>query len=634
MSIAPRIVSGRAYFHIERPKLALEFSYEFEEEERDNPNFHTEDTSHEFREALELETEGWIYHPGLLIYTVGVRPEWEQRIEDRSEEGRESRSDFLEGYDVYATFLQYKPYTLNLFARRYETAVGSAFAKESETETDTYGASLLFKYPVLPTTLSYTHSDSSQTGFFVYDEDVDDFSLSMRHYVKSSDTRLNATYTDRERTTNVLTTTRVENSNNYITNYFDITGDRRKVLNSFLFYNWTDDDTGTTSTFRVSERFHWKHREDLRSDYEATYNNDRFEDFHSERLFGAAGLTHLLYENLTTTLRGDANLQDFNGGSENVYGGRLNFDYRRRIPWGMLNINIGQDYEIATREGTEKLIQVIDESHVLTTGVVTLLDNENVDISSITVTDITGTIVYVENVDYTIAVIDSFVRISRTTFGAIANGQTVLVDYLYLSEPPFDDTTWGQSYGVNFDLWSALGLYYRFDRWKQQILSGPRPDNPIDDTTHTGEVRLDWRWSSTRLSYEDADLRSGVSTERWFAEENLTFRPAKGLFSLISGRFGETRFTDTDEKEEFYGLEARVDWVPTRWSKLRLEGFWENISGDIEETVNTGVSSTLELYYRIWSGKLTYTFLDEDDQLNDDRRTNHYLLFQIRRELD
>ncbi len=80
-------------------------------------------------------------------------------------------------------------------------------------------------------------------------------------------------------------------------------------------------------------------------------------------------------------------------------------------------------------------------------------------------------------------------------------------------------------------------------------------------------------------------------------------------------------------------MRGQVDWVPRSWAKCRVEGFWDSVSGDIEETVDTGVSSTLELSYRIWSAKITYTFVDENDKLNDDRRTNHYVLFQIRRRL-
>ncbi len=627
-----------AYFGIERPKLGLKLSYEFEEERRTGPNIDSEDVTHAFREGIELETDGWVYNPALLMYKVGFEPEWEQRMEKHTSLGRESRNFFIPSYLGDLTFLQYKPYTLNLFARRYTSPLRSAFTEKTETETETYGANLMLKHRVLPTTLSYTHFDSEETGFFESEEDRDDFRLSVRHPRKNSDTRLNATYSDNIRTTEVVKTaeeitTRVKTSYNDIRNHYDLAGDGRKVLSSLASYRWTESNSIKTSDFGVSENFRWKHEKNLSSDYWIGYNKSRSEDFERGTTSFGAGLRHLLYENLTTSLKGHGSLSDFTGGSEDIYGGSLNFDYRRRIPWGMLNLNMGHDYKVTERDVAEQFIQVIDESHILRTGDVTLLENENVDINSIIVSDTTGTIVYVEDVDYTITVIDSFVRISRTTFGSIADGQEVLVDYIYLSKPGYDDFTFGQSYGINLDLWSALGLYYRYSHIRQSFLSGTRPDELIDDTIHAAGIRLDWRWSSTGLSYENARRSFDISTERWLAKETLTFRPMKRLFSRLSGRYGRTRFKESGEQEEFYGVRGQVDWVPRSWAKFRVEGFWDSVSGDIEETVDAGISSTLELSYRIWSAKLTYTFVDENDKLNDDRRTNHYVLFQIRRRL-
>ena len=111
------------------------------------------------------------------------------------------------------------------------------------------------------------------------------------------------------------------------------------------------------------------------------------------------------------------------------------------------------------------------------------------------------------------------------------------------------------------------------------------------------------------------------------------FRPAEQILCGLSGRYGQTRVEDTDESGEFYGLRGHIDWMPIRQTRLRGEVFLDRLSGDIERTVDAGVSSSFEVYYGAWSGKLVYTFLDENDERFNDRRTNHYLLLQLRRAL-
>jgi hypothetical protein len=631
IAIAAQNVHAERYFFIERPKLGLRFSYEFETEKRTGQDIDTDDTFHEFREGFDIETKGWVYHPALLTFRLGFRPELNQTIEERDPGDNDKNNGFLAAYSLDATFLQSKPYTLHLFGQRYESTLRSAFTERSDTKVDTYGANLMFKYRVLPTTLSYVHRSSEQRGFFDSDEDSDQLRMSMRHSGKKSDTRLDANYNDTERKISG-TTTRTKNSNNYIQNFYDFTGGKRRVvLNSYLSYRWTESDSTDTSDFRVTENLDWRHRENLRSHYRASYEKDESGDFDRETTSFDARLTHLLYENLTTTAAGRASLSDFTEGSENNYGGNLNFDYLRRIPWGTLNLTAGWDYQVTERDLDTNDIQVIDEPHVLIDTEVTLLDNQNVDVSTIVVTDITRTIVYVENVDYEIFPRDTFTQIRRIPGGGIADGQTVLVSYTYFTS--FDDSIFSQSYGVSLELWSALTLFYRFSHAKQDILSGTSLTESIDDTINTAGMQLTWRWTETTLDYEDADITSGLSTETWRASETLIFRPLRQLYFKFSGYYGNRRFKDSGDTEKFYGWGSKIDWLLTRWCKLGVEGFQNIVSGKSEKTTNTQISTILEMSYGIWSGVIKYEFIDEDDQVSDQRRTNHTVFVEFVRAL-
>jgi hypothetical protein len=626
IAIAAQNVWARRFFFIERPKLGLNLSYEFETEKRTGQDIDTVNTSQEFREGFNIQTKGWVYHPSLLTFNLGVQPRLTQTIE-----GDSGGKPFLQGYSLDATLLQAKPYTLHLFGRRYEDLLRSAFARRSDSEVDTYGANMRLKYKVLPTTVSYIHRSVTQRGFFDSDEDSDNLRISMRHQKENSDTRLNANYNDTERTVSG-TTTKTENSNSYIQNTYNITGDRRVVLDSLLSYRSTETGSIDTSNLRLYQYLEWRPRENLRSNYQVTYEDNKTGDFDRETTSFDALLTHLLYENLTTTVAGHGSLSDFTGGSEDIYWGNLDFLYRRRIAWGELSLNAGWKYQITKRGLTDNDIQVIDEPHVLIDTEVTLLDNQNVDVSTIVITDIARTIVYVENVDYEIFPRDSFTQIRRIPGGGIADGQTVLVSYTYFTTE-FDDSIFSQSYGIAFNLWSALELYYEFFHAKQDILSGTSATEPIDDNVHIAGMRLGWKWTDTTFQYEDTNVTTGISTETWRAIETLTFRPARQLFVKLSGYYGNRKFKDTADTEKFYGWSSNIDWLIKRWCKLGVEGFQTVVSGKSEETTNTQISTILEFSYGIWRGKIEYDLIDENDTISDQRRTNHYVLVEFVRAL-
>ncbi|UCD78321.1 MAG: hypothetical protein JSW26_23375 [Desulfobacterales bacterium] len=615
------------YFHLERPKVGLGLSYEYEQEKTKSGGNETKDTSHEFRERVPIELEGWAYHPALCKFTLGVVPEWSQTKRDVDPGPSASDNVFVPSYAADAIFLEPKPYTLHTFASRRELKLRSAFSQPTDTTIDKYGADLRLKYyKVLPTFVKYTHTDTDQSGFYDSTGERDDFQLSSQHFTKNSTTTLNSSYSDDDRTTGG-DTVRVKNFDNNLGNEYHIAGDQRKSLLSRLRYRWTDNESQESEEYSLAENLNWRYTNNLYTNYIFSYNKRDTDAFDSERTAGRAALKHLLYENLTTSISTGFNLNDFTGGEENAYDGDLSFFYTRKIPWGLLNLRSGWNYRYTTREGGEAVITVNDEPHVLTTGEVTLLDNENVDVDSIFVTDVTGTIAYIENADYTIEEAGSFTRISRTTFGAIANGQTVLVDYRFSSDPAFDDTLFNQAYSIGFFLWNALTLSYGYQHANQNIVSGPPPENTVDDTTQTAEIRLDLGWTDTRLSYEDRDRTSGTSSRRWGASQTFRIRPARRFLYDITGSYGETKFTDVGQKQHQYGVSSRLVWRPAGWFRFRMEGFLNKITGDVEDQLDANFFAGIELSYRIWRGAAGYYY--DRSGSSDAFRNRHAMKFEI-----
>ncbi|MEW6109452.1 MAG: hypothetical protein AB1632_09850 [Nitrospirota bacterium] len=626
------IAEARRYFLIERPQLGFEVSYELDEEEREGPFIDTKDTASTFTESLEIETKGWFYLPELLIYKLRLIPEWEQTREDgNGGDTRKSRKFFL-NYSVNLVFLQNKPYTLKFFAEKFHSTIINSFAANSKREGSSYGGSLFLKYRVLPTNILYKHFESRQTGLFRSKDKRDEWRLNMRYSRHLGNTNLDVSYIDSTHEyMGFLSSVRQKTAS--LQNIYPLTEDKMLMLSSNFLYNDTKSNDFESTRYSLYENLSWNHSRNLKTYYTLMYSLDDSTHFRTERKELGFKLIHLLYENLTTSFNLDGSRVEFSGGREASYRAGLTFDYRRKIPWGTLNISVGHNYHVVDVKNRPSNIQIIDEPHILRTGEVTLLDHENVDISSIMVTDASGTIVYIKDIDYRISGIDSFIRISRIPLGSIADGQDVLVSYQYLANPPFDYSIFRQTYGINLNLWSALTVYYTYNHLKQSFISGIPPDVLSNSTTHIAGTEFRWKWTETRLRFEDTSQTPGISTRKWRAEETLTFRPMTNLFISLTGHYGITKFKDRGDIEKHYGLGFNIQAVLKRRLRLEIRGFRNRVSGESEKIFSTGLSSSLEWDYRLYNASIIYRYLDEKDDINHDMIKTHYLLFSIKRKL-
>lgn len=621
-------ICAQKRFHIGTPKLGLGLIGEFDNERITGPDTTSQSERIEFRERLEIEANGWMYHPAFMTYDFNIIPEFVQRTEDINTE-KGTKNSFLQGYFFNTKFLPYKPYTLTLFGQKQDIPQTSPLTRTSDQVIERIGGTIGYQNRVLPTYLNYTQTKTDQTGFFNSKDKSDQWRLTSRHKKGKSVSRLEAMYEQRVFSTS-SSQSEIESLNNNITNNYDISGDGRITLNSNLSQRITEDDKNKSSGITLLETLGWRHRKNLTTNYSLTYTKNTSSNFFNEETNLGAGLTHGLYENLTTNISGNAEFKDFTGGNQKSYAGDLNFNYLRPIPWGNLGLNMRFNYRHRSNTFTEDFIPVIDESHILTIFDVTLLDNKFIDIGSIKVTDITGTTIYIENFDYSLREANSFVRISRIIGGRIADGENVLVSYRYLSDSSYDDATLNQVYGFNLDLWSTLFFSYQYGRSKQKLLSGILPNDLEDDTTHTANLELLWKFSDTIFSYDKADRSSGNSTERWRVEEILTFRPIRQVFLRFRGNFAHFKFTEgVDESEDAYGLGCIIDWMPKTWAKLGLSASHLIRTGESVDSEDTAITAVFEMTYYIWNGSLRYTFINENDRIENETRKVHNILFEI-----
>jgi len=635
-------VFADGFLFVERPKLGLDASYELEDEKRTVAGDATETTTRDVLEKVTISTEGWVYHENLLAYRLSLKPEWRQEQFDQKAPALSSgqtrkRDTSLFAYDAGVTLLKHKPLTLDVFANRDSRQIDLSYTQDTEIDSDVWGARLNLKNAVLPVSVGFTSRQSVQTGFYQSDEDREVLQAVIKHNSKKSVTELNILHDNGKRSTRTDLTPEpaaIDSvvTNSELTNTLFFQEGNRLRLDSQVYR--TESEYGGTdySSWTVNENLFWSKSKNLLAQSALNFSQREVNGVSSENKTLNLLVTHRLEDILTTNFGAGAGTRDYAGGSQDRYQTNLGIVYRRPFQWGSLEVGAGYDYAVTGRTGGTDRINT-DERQVLRTGEDTSLRLENIELDSIVVTNLSGTVVYVENIDYSVYSLGSEVLIRRILSGNIADGQEVRVYYVYRVATEYDDAQFGQDYRVDLALWDFAYFTYTHNRDDQKILSGEPPANRLDDTFDRVRLRFDAGWSETRLEYEKKDRKSGNSTTTSSVRELINFRTFRSFTFHLSGLYGEREFTDIHEKETFYTLGTEVTWTPEWWCSFSLVYLENDITGDRQDMGYSEIFPKLQLSYGVWSASISYRYTDQEDRSVENALERERLFFTVKRQL-
>lgn len=624
------------YLHMERPRLAAEFLIESEKDERSGPDHDRKNKSMAYSEKLDIDTRGWIYHPAFVVYSLILSPEWKQTSEQSDTSDKQKTRAFLQGYNARFVFLQNKPYTLTLSGNKNMSTFHSNFAERSISETESFGAALELKYQVLPSRLDYLRTEGNQTGFFSTKSITNQVRFGTDYKEMGGHTRIDASFlNNKQETGSTIIKTTTKNAS--LRNIYDLSDFSGAKLNSLFALRDLETDYSKRKVVIWSENLNVIHRKNLSTRYSIRTNRTTMgtSEKSLSRTIGF-GLTHSLYENLTTGLSVSGGRSQSSSRADDSYGAGLDWHYVRNIPWGRINVDIGHSYKVNDTRFSSGFAEITDESLVLTDPQGTLLAEKNVDSASIAVTD-SNQIPYINNIDYRISIIGSFTRIIRIPTGSIpasGAGATVLVDYQYQTGPAFDYSIIDQDYGVTLDLWKVWRVYYSYNRVKEDYLSGIKPDTLSKSVSHRAGTDFKWKWSMTKFEYSDR-RSTELSLVRWNASEAITIMPTKRIFLSFSGKLGETKYegsATTGDTETFNGVGANIEVITSPRTRLSIKGFRNKISGTAIKTVNSGFSSVFKWVFGIYNGNIVYNFTEDKDNISAEIFRKQFIGFVIKRD--
>lgn len=574
--IVPSEAAAQRILEVGRWEGFVEFGFEWDSERSSSEG--VGDLTHRkvrFEEKVGLRNRSFILDPRFVTldsgFTVGF-------FQDRlSVDGEESPTDGrLLGYDLTATVLPEKPYTLTLFANRGESSISREFAGISDILTENWGGALALKRIFLPSTLGYRRErleEESRFGGFVgrREEVRNVFTYDGRRTWETNDLSLRYEFTDVDDL--VLPEFSYQTHTAGLHHRLDFGEAVPKTFASSLRY-FTRTGRFDFSSLGIDEDLRIRHSENLSTGYHYSFSHFTTEDGETTTHTGILSLGHQLYESLTTDLSVTGAFSTFPTGQEWIYGGRADLAYRKRILWGgRLLAGLGGSYEVQDDRFEEREAFISRERHVARIGAPFRLDRSRVIAGSIVVTDEAGTTLFQEEPDYVVRFIGDFAEIDIVPGGRIADGQTLSVDYRVVVSPSIKFSTRATRFHVGFD-YGWIFPFYSYERVVQDLLSGTDETFLEDMTDHTAGVEFRWDGrkfrGSLRNEYRTHDSRS-LSFDALEFRQVLSYfpHPTVSLSLSLSESLSEFR----DPKRERTSAVGRfsLGWRPR--PTLSLEGF-------------------------------------------------------------
>ncbi|MBW2692870.1 MAG: hypothetical protein JRE57_09580 [Deltaproteobacteria bacterium] len=523
----------------------------------------------ELSQLLRMNTYGYIYHPRFLTFDTGVKLE--------AIEGLAGQSDtrFLWGGDFRFNFLQSHRNSLSVFGKRLESEFARAFSETYKVTNAVYGVTFYQRWGWIPFNLTYRHGTREGGVGNQLDDSSDKVIFDGRYEIgERSGGRLayDLAYEDVQdrdlRRQNLV-------ANNV--SYFGDGTDKRLSTNLRLFEE-RDGQKRRNANGRMA--FDWKHTDVLRTSY---VFNARYTDFDVQdatNLNANFYLTHQLYDSLQTDLEIFGAHEDATFRARNEIGGRVAESYNKQLGnWGHLNINVSPHASMAYNNLQQDTALVIDESHVLNGLQPVLLGKQDIIASSIVVTDLSGSIVYVEGPlgDYIINQTGGGIEteLVRTPVSNILDGERVLVDYEYELVGDNDTLSTGVSVYTSLDFLDYWSVFGRYDNQDFHVISGDEDNlrfNSFD--RYLAGIEYIRKWFSAKVEYEESDATFG--SFRGYSGMTSVYTDGTQLWSAsMTADYSHRNHTDDDgDTVDRFSLSGTAGRRFLQWGTLEAEGSW------------------------------------------------------------
>jgi hypothetical protein len=620
----------------------VELRYDFDEDSlRDKElSATTKTTEQEFDEIMTLSMDGFLYHPRFLLYNAAVGLDLEQgtwSIDTPTGNQRSSLNGISPQYAISGTLLPQNFISAGFSLNKSTSTVSPPFGEVTKTDDESELGTLSLNSGPLPTQVTFAHETSDETQMGIGENrNLEDSwaQITVNHNIAHSNSSLVCKYLDGNETDEEVSsvTTQFRTVRTVQTAAFNNTlelGDGNwATLNSRANY---EDETGTFAwkQFTEDESLVLKHTDTFSTQYGIDYSQVTAGGETTELTAARASLTHRLYQSLLTTARVYGSHENSETMTEDIEGFALAENYRKRIPWGTLTADLGGGYSVTDDKTRPGLNSVVNESQTLSDTVTTFLNNPNVVVSTVVVTNTSGSITYLLNVDYLLIPHGILTQIERVPSGAIPNTTTVFVSYQYQSGLPVEYGTRELHGRVTLDLFDHLTLYVNRQSTENSLISGTNIGQiqNLEETLFGTSIR--WAPATVTAEHEiyDSSLTPYVSN---MVSLDIAAPLAGTQHLSANAAYRHVTFTgDGALTLRTAGLTYQA--TPKDWPSVNVSaGYeWSNDQGIANEYLYGRVA----LEYHIRGTIFSLQFQVNNQNAPTSRELTQYAFFSIRRRL-
>ncbi|MEN8251001.1 MAG: hypothetical protein ABFS32_18860 [Bacteroidota bacterium] len=465
-----------------------------------------------FSGGLRLNTNSYIWHPNFLQIDFGGEFYPESNQDDYLVTPDRAEMRTLKGLNIGTTLFSSKPFTLSSWASWNDSYSNRENLTNIRSKTSRWGSSLYLRSKLLPLNISYNSTkwdqEETETGR-TYKTDQSNFEISTQKSFTERDHN-ELSYSHNQYFRRDASLFEIENitDNIRMTNRLFLDKAKRYAFRSMI-YNYYRIGSQNFHIFNVTESMTIKLPANFR--FLGSYNlyNQQQDSQKSRQNKLSANLNHKLFSSLYTNL-----FYEFSGITHTEYREirnrtGFNINYTKKIPTGQLNLSYNYSQLFNNMDAEPVDIQVISEHQVLVDGDISLLDRPHIDIQTIVVKDVTGTIIYQLDFDYILIEQGDFIEIQRMPGGQIENESTVYIDYMAIQTGSYKYDAISNNLAASIILLNRLlELYYhgQFMDYKNVEKSDLLVLNYMKRNTFGGRINIWFAKLGTEYEYQNSTI--------------------------------------------------------------------------------------------------------------------------------
>ena len=522
--------------------------------------------------GVKLNTRSYIWHPNFLLMEIGGEYSPEANQDNYLVSPDHSNVRTLKGANLGVTFFNSKPVTLSSWINTNESYFNRENLTSIKSKTRRFGSSFTLQSDFLPLNINYNNTKwdqlEVQTGRTFKTEQSNIEASTHKEFTSRDKTFISFSHIDYLRlgadnssAANITDNIRV-NSSIYLDK------NKRHTLLSMI-NNYNRKGYQAFRNFNITENLILNFPGNFK--FTGVYNlyNQQHEIQKSLIKKTSLNLNHQLFSSLYTNLNYEYSSVDHTLFLEkrNRIGGTVN--YRKKIPSG--HINLAYSYSsLRTDMDSEPVdLPVINEDYYLTDGVITILNKPYIDIKTIVVKDITGSVIYQRDFDYFLIENDIYIEIQRIPGGQIANNSSVYIDYIAVQEGSYEYNAISNNFSGNITLLNRLlELYFRSHNidYTNIEMSDLLKLNYIEQNTFGGKINV----AFAEVGAEFDDHNSTITPYklmRYYANIHKRFNK---VILTLNGNIRDYNLVEDNIKRKYSDISASTTYEFIPGTKLHL----------------------------------------------------------------